>query len=149
VVPKYLAARDVISKRDVLEAHTGVGSHTAAAFMDTLLRRLPFSIRVIQVDEVSGFQDSLQAECQRRGIKLFVLPPRCPKLNGHPEEAQSMHTEESHEVANTGLEIGELLQSLLEKRSLMLFDPARHQGTSLPGNSLRSINKKKERRTCH
>jgi len=118
VVLKCFAARVVISKWDVLEAHTGVGPHTAAAFMDTLLRRLPFSIRVIQVDEVSGFQDSLEAECQRRGIELFVLPPRCPKLNGHLEEAQSMHTEESHEVANTGFEIGELLQSLLEREKV-------------------------------
>ena len=118
VVLKYFAARDVISKWDVLEAHTGVGSHTTAAFMDSLPRRLPFFIKGIQVDEVSGFQDSLQAECQRRGIKLFVLPPRCPKLNGHLEEAQSMHTEESHEVANTGFEIRELLQALLGREKV-------------------------------
>lgn len=118
VVLKCFAARDVISKWDVLEAHTGGISHTAAAFMDPLPRRLPFSIKVIQVDGVSEFQDSLQAECQRRGIKLFVLPPRCPKLNGHLEKAQSMHTEESHEVANTGFEIGELLQALLEREEV-------------------------------
>jgi len=83
VVLKHFTAKDVISKWDVLEAHTRANSHTAAAFMDTLLRRMPFPIKVIQVDGESEFQDFFEAECQRRGIKLFVLPPRSPKLNGH------------------------------------------------------------------
>ena len=55
--------------------------------VDTLLRRMPFPIKVIQVDGGSEFQDSFEEECQRRGIKLFVLLPRSPKLNGHVERA--------------------------------------------------------------
>jgi len=89
VVLKHFTARDVISKWDVLEAHTRASSHTAAAFMDTLLRRMPFPIKVIQVDGESEFQDAFEEECQRRGIKLFVLPPRSPKLNGHVERARN------------------------------------------------------------
>ena len=50
VVPKYFGARDIVSRWDVLEAHARAGFHTAAAFTDTLLRRMPFRIVVIQVD---------------------------------------------------------------------------------------------------
>jgi len=114
VVLKHFTARDVISKWDVLEAHTRASSHTAAAFMDTILRRMPFPIKVIQVDGGSEFQDCFEEECQRRGIKLFVLPPRSPKLNGHVERAQRTHTEEFYEVTDTSFEIAELNQALLE-----------------------------------
>jgi putative transposase len=114
VVLKHFTARDVISRWDVLEAHTRASSHTAAAFMDTLLRRMPFPIKVIQVDGGSEFQDAFEEECQRRCIKLFVLPPRSPKLNGHVERAQRTHTEEFYEVTDTSFEIAELNQALLE-----------------------------------
>jgi putative transposase len=114
VVLKHLTARDVISKWDVLEAHIRASSHTAAAFMDALLRRMPFPIKVIQLDWGSEFQDCFEEGCQRRGIKLFVLPPRSPKLNGHVERAQRTHTEEFCEVTGTSFELAELNQALLE-----------------------------------
>jgi transposase InsO family protein len=114
VVLKHFTARDVISKWDVLEAHTRASSHTAAAFIDSLLGRMPFPVKVIQVDGGSEFQDCFEEECQRRGIKLFVLPPRSPKLNGHVERAQRTHTEEFYEVTDTSFEITELNQALLQ-----------------------------------
>jgi len=55
---------------------------------------MPFAIKAIQVDGGSGFQDAFERECQKKGIKLFVLPPRSSKLNGHVERAQRVHTEE-------------------------------------------------------
>jgi putative transposase len=85
----------------------------AAALMGTQLRRMPFPIKVIQVDGGAEFQDSFEAECQRRDIKLFVLPPRSPKVNRHVERAQRTDAEEFYEVTNTGFEIAELNQSLL------------------------------------
>jgi putative transposase len=114
LVLKHFTARDVISKCDVLEAHTRATSHTAAAFMNTLLRRMPFPVKVIQVDGGSEFQDAFEEECQRRGIKLYVLPPRSPKLNGHVERAQRTHTEEFYEVTDTTFDIPELNQALLK-----------------------------------
>lgn len=114
LVLKHFTARDVISRWDVLEAHTRASSHTAADFMDTLLRRMPFPVRVIQVDGGSEFQDAFEEECRRRGIKLFVLPPRSPKLNGHVERAQRTHTEEFYEVTDTSFEIADLNQALLQ-----------------------------------
>jgi putative transposase len=114
MVLKHFTARDVVSKWDVLEAHTKASSHTAATFIDTLLKRMPFPIKVIQVDGGSEFQDCFEMGCQRRGIKLFVLPPRSPKLNGHVERAQRTHTEEFYEVTDTSFEIEELNQALLQ-----------------------------------
>lgn len=113
LVLKHFTARDVISRWDILEAHTRASSHTAAAFIDTLLKRMPFPVKVIQVDGGSEFQDAFEEECQRREIKLFVLPPRSPKLNGHVERAQRTHTEEFYEVTQTSFEIADLNQALL------------------------------------
>ena len=75
---------------------------------------MPFPIKAIQVDEGSEFQDTFERECPKRGIKLFVLPPRSPKLNGHIERAQRPHIEEFYEVTEANFEIGELNQALLE-----------------------------------
>ena len=55
-----------------------------------------------------------ETECQRKGSKLFVLPPRSPKLNGHVERAQRTHTEEFYEVTDSGFEIAELNRALRE-----------------------------------
>ena len=91
VILKHFTARGVISRWDVLEAHSRASSHTAFGFIDTLLERMPFPIKTIQVDGGSEFQDAYEKECQRGGIKLFVLLPHSPKLNGHVERAQRTH----------------------------------------------------------
>lgn len=98
VALKHFTARDVISRWDVLEVHSRATATTAAGFLDTLQARMPFPIRAIQVDGGSEFQAGFEAECQRRKLKLFVLPPRSPKLNGAVERAQRTHTEEFYEV---------------------------------------------------
>ena len=83
-------------------------------FIDVLLKRMPFPIRAIQVDGGSEFQDAFEEECRKRDIKLFVLPPRSPKLNGHVERAQRTHTEEFYEVTDASFELLKLNQALLE-----------------------------------
>ncbi len=147
MVLKHFTARDVVSKWDVVEAHTRASSGSAAAFIDTLLKRMPFPIKVIQVDGGSEFQDSFEMECQRRGIKLFVLPPRSPKLNGHVERAQRTHTEEFYEVTDTSFEIPELNQALLEwERVYNTVRPHQALGYLTPDEflKLRQQNKRKE-----
>ena len=151
VVLKHFTARDIVSRWDVLEAHTRASSHTASAFIDVLLRRMPFPVRAIQVDGGSEFQDAFEAECQKRGIKLFVLPPRSPKLNGHVERAQRTHTEEFYEVTDSSFEISELNQALLKWEQV--YDTIRpHQalGYLTPQQFLtrHQQNQKKEVR-CH
>jgi len=113
IIVKHFTAGDIISRWDVLEAHTRATSNTASGFIAVLLKRMPFPIKAIQVDGGSEFQDAFERECQGRGIKLFVLPPRSPKLNGHGERAQRTHSEEFYEVTEANFEIQQLNRALL------------------------------------
>ncbi len=98
VILKHFTARDVVSRWDVLEVHTRATATAATTFLDAIEARMPFPVRAIQVDGGSEFQAQFERACQERGIRLFVLPPRSPKLNGSVERAQRTHTEEFYEV---------------------------------------------------
>ena len=112
VVLKHFTARDVVSRWDVVEVHTRATATLAAGFLDTIQQRMPFPVRAIQVDGGSEFQAGFEQACQERNIRLFVLPPRSPKLNGCVERAQRTHTEEFYEVNNFPLEIAPPNQKL-------------------------------------
>jgi len=112
VVLKQFTARDVVSRWDVVEAHTKATSTAAVGFLETLTKRMPFPIKALQVDGGSEFQAAFEEACQERGIRLFVLPPRSPKLNGHVERAQRTHIEEFYEVVDFPLEIIALNEAL-------------------------------------
>ncbi len=114
VVLKHFTARDVISRWDVMYAHTRATSHTTSGFIDTLLERMPFPIKTIHVDGGLEFHHVFEEECHRKGIRLFVLPPRSPKLNGHVERAQRTHIEEFYEVMDANFEISNLDRALLK-----------------------------------
>ncbi len=60
---------------------------------------MPFPVSAIQVDGGSEFMADFEAACAARGILLFALPPRSPKLNGAVERAQRTHTEEFYECS--------------------------------------------------
>ena len=113
VVLKQFTARDVISKWDVLEARYRATARTAQEFIDTLHRRMPFPIKAIQVDGDSVFYAEFEIACREKGIQLFVLPPRSPKLNGSVERANRTHTEEFYEVHECSWTIPELNKQLL------------------------------------
>ena len=66
------------------------------------------------MDGGSEFQGGFEEACQERGLRLFVLPPRSPKLNGHVERAQRTHTEEFYEVYPDDLGIVPMNQALRE-----------------------------------
>jgi len=100
VILKHFSARDVISRWDVLDVAGSATAATASRFLDSLQERAPFPVRAIQVDGGSEFQAEFERECEKRGILLFVLPPRSPKLNGRVERAHRTHREEFYEVAD-------------------------------------------------
>jgi putative transposase len=114
VVLKHFTAHDVISKWNVMEVYRQASASTAAGFLDTLESRMPFPIKAIQVDGGSEFQAVFEEVCQRRSIRLFVLPPRSPKLNGGVERAHRTHTEEFYEITDSSFELAELRSELLE-----------------------------------
>jgi len=109
---KHFTARDTISRWDVLGVYSRATATTAACFLDKLERCMPFPIRAVQVDGGSEFEAVFEEQCQKRGIKLFVLPPRSPKLNGCVERAHRTHTEEFYEVTDSSFQLYELRNEL-------------------------------------
>jgi len=91
---KHFTACDVFTRWQVLEAHPRATAHAAAGFLHTIVQRMPFPVKAIQVDGGSEFMAQFENACRELGIRLFVLPPRSPKLNGHVERAQRTHKEE-------------------------------------------------------
>ena len=112
VVLKHFTARDVISRWDVVEVYTRATATTAARFLDKLQSESPFPIKAIQVDGGSEFRAIFEEECKRRNIRLFVLPPHSPELNGYVERAHRTHTEEFYEVTDSTFELTDLRKEL-------------------------------------
>lgn len=95
---KQFTARDMISRYDVLDVYWAATAHTATAFLDVLLAQMPFPVRAVQIDGGSEFRGEFEAACAARRVRLFVIPPRSPKLQSHVERAQRTHREEFYEV---------------------------------------------------
>lgn len=109
---KQFTSRDVISKWDVIEARSRATAKTAGEFIETMQKRMPFKIKAIQVDGGSEFYAEFENACKDKGIKLFVLPPKSPKLNGSVERANRTHTEEFYEVNDCSWTVSELNEQL-------------------------------------
>lgn len=112
IIRKQFTSRDCVSKWDVLQVCGSATASLAAQFLDTIVRRTPFPVQALQIDGGSEFKGEFETECQKRGIPLYVLPPRSPKLNGCVERSNRTHTEEFYEVTDFSLEIDELNQQL-------------------------------------
>jgi transposase InsO family protein len=111
-VYKHFGARDVVGRWDVLDVHHRATGQTASSFLDAVLERTPFPVRAIQVDGGSEFKAEFEEGCQQRGILLFVLPPRSPKLNGHVERAHRTHEEEFYQMLDPPDSLEELRERL-------------------------------------
>jgi transposase len=114
-VYKHFSARDYVSRWDVLGVYTRATARTAADFLDAVQARTPFVVRAIQVDGGSEFKAEFEAACQAKGLKLFVLPPRSPKLNGRVERAQRTHKEEFYQLLEPPESLAQLRDQLLEQ----------------------------------
>ena len=114
-VYKHFSGRDYVSRWDVLGVYGRATAQTARDFLDAVLERTPFTVRAIQVDGGSEFKAEFEAACQEKGLLLFVLPPRSPKLNGRVERAQRTHKEEFYELLDPPDSLAELRCQLLKQ----------------------------------
>jgi putative transposase len=148
VLFKHFTAHDVISKWNVTSVHRQANASTAAHFLDVLQERMPFPVKAIQVDGGPEFEAVFEKECQLRGIRLFVLPPRSPKLNGGVERAHRTHTEEFYEVTDSTFDLADLKQKLLEWEHVYnTIRPHQALGYLTPQKFLEQRKKKEVR--CH
>lgn len=110
---KHFSARDVISRWDVLGVYSRATAFTARDFLDVVIERMPGPVRAIQVDGGSEFKAEFEEACRDKGLRLFVLPPRSPKLNGCVERAQRTHKEEFYQMLDPPDSLEELRRLLL------------------------------------
>ena len=78
---KQFTARDMVSRWDVIEAHTRATSSTGGTVSQVSRKRSAPSIsRRSRSMEAVEFAGQFEQECKARSIRLFTLPPRSPKL---------------------------------------------------------------------
>jgi putative transposase len=117
VILKHFTAHDVFSKWNVVDIYNSASASSAVRFLDMIQQRFPFAVKAIQVDGGSEFESVFEEQCCQRGIKLFVLPPRSPKLNGGVERAHRTHTEEFYEITDSDFSISDLRPKLISWES--------------------------------
>lgn len=109
---KQFTARDVVSRWDVLELASTASARSAVMILDALAGRMPFAVRAISVDNGPEFMAGFEQACAERGIALYTLPPRSPKLNGSVERANGTHTTEFYEVTDAEPVLADLRPAL-------------------------------------
>ncbi len=109
---RHFTAVDVVSRWSVTGVRATASAGTARDFLAEMQERLPFPIGAIQVDGGSEFMAGFETACQERGVPLFVLPPRSPKLNGHVERTNRTHRNEFWELYDGDLELPPLQEAL-------------------------------------
>lgn len=67
-------------------------------------------------------EDAFGEECQKRNIRLFVLPPNSPELNGYVERAHLTHTKAFCEVTDSSFNVVGLKDELLDRRKVSQYD---------------------------
>jgi transposase InsO family protein len=137
---KQFTARDVVSRWDVVELGQRATAAAAAAVLDRLAERMPFGVRAISIDNGSEFMAEFETACQARGIALFVLPPRSPKLHGAVERANRTHTEEFYEVTTAEPDLAAFQTELLAwERVYNTIRPHQALGYLTPAEYLASV----------
>ena len=149
---KHFSSYDVVSRWNVLGIFSRATAETAKRFLDDMVRRTPNKIKTIQIDGGSEFQSVFEDECQKRGIILYVLPPRSPKLNGAVERANRTHTEEFYEIVDSTFDLADIRPKLLEWENISNnVRPNQGNNYLTPAEKLKlfHIIYKKEEVMCH
>ena len=125
-VLKQFTTVDVVSRWSVVSLASNATARLAVRALDELIARSPFPIRAIQVDGGSEFMADFEQACQERGIRLFELPPRSPKLNGRVERANRTYREEYYDCTTDTPTVAGLTPGL--RRSERIYNHLRpHQ----------------------
>jgi putative transposase len=107
-----LSLVDVCCRWTAAEVRRGKAALTMRASLQRMEERLPFTLRTIQIDGGSEFKAEFEAYCQERGIRLLVLPPRSPKLNGMVGRLQRSYRDEFYACVDLEPRLEPLSQAL-------------------------------------
>ena len=113
VVLKQFTAVDVVSRWSVPTIASAATANLATRALEAIIERSPFPVRAIQVDGGSEFMAGFEDACRQKGILLFELPPRSPKLNGRVERANRTYREEFYNCSDAPPTVAALATDLL------------------------------------
>lgn len=91
-------ATDCVAKHTARVAASRITATAASRLLAVIDERFPYPVQAIQIDGGSEFKAAFEDACAKRGIQLFVLPPRSPKLNGQVERMQRTSREEVYDL---------------------------------------------------
>lgn len=86
---KQFTAYDPVARFTAAKVFSAATAGCGKNFLEKLLSAFPFKVKGVQVDGGSEFMAEFEQACKDNGLKLFVLPPKRPDLNGAVERAQS------------------------------------------------------------
>jgi len=132
-VVKQSPARDVVSGWNVLEVFLSASSSCGRRFLEALFLRVPFRVKAIKVDGRSEFYGEFEGECQRRGVRIYVVRPRSPEEQGHGERAQGIRRSKFTRAMICPRSLGKLRQVVREWEWICNFlRPSRPLGGKTP-----------------
>lgn len=88
---KEFRAVDPTTRITISRIYNSANAVNAREFLKEVIFELDFPIKSIQVDGGAEFMAEFEDFCEQQGIKLYVLPPRSPKMNGFVERANETY----------------------------------------------------------
>ena len=88
---KEFRAVDPTTRISISRIYSSANAVYAREFLKEVIFELDFPIKSIQVDGGSEFMAEFEEYCEEQGIKLYVLPPRSPKMNGYVERTNETY----------------------------------------------------------
>jgi putative transposase len=141
VVLKQFTTVDVVSRWSVPTIASNATAKLASRALDELIARSPFAIKAIQVDGGSEFMAEFEDACETKGILLFELPPRSPKLNGRVERANRTYREELYDCSTATPTVAGLAIELREwEHTYNHIRPHQALGYLTPAQFLATLN---------
>lgn len=110
---KEFRAVDPTTRLSISRIYHSANAVNAREFLKEVIKEFEFEIKSIQVDGGSEFMAEFEDYCEEQGIKLYVLPPRSPKMNGFVERANETYRYEFwnvYEIPDTIEEARKLLK---------------------------------------
>ena len=106
-------AVDPITRISTSRVYSSATAINAREFLKEAIKEFDFEIKSIQIDGGSEFMGEFEDFCEEMGIKLYVLPPRSPKMNCYVERTNETYRYEFwnvYELPDTIEEIRKLLR---------------------------------------
>lgn len=91
-------AIDDCTRIRILKIYDSCTQKSAIEFIDEVVRRMPFRIRVVQTDNGGEFQSKFHYHLEELGIEHVYIRPRTPRLNGKVERSHRIDAQEFYQL---------------------------------------------------